>query len=231
MWPFTPKTTYVANTTPTIKAADLNDIQAEINSMELSLFSKDFRLEDDFLYNSGLWTSFGTTAVTFGISGTANNFGEAKFNSANNTALGITNIAPITCDFRLEALTRRGGTQANTFDVFGFIELPGVVTSTTKDTGFGVNAAGNWQYIDNGVTTTAAGPVPAGIAPQKLVLERKNATLYWYIDDVLVHSVATYSIPSVGANPKTLSIFTKTTVGTHDVRYDYVKYLVKRSTL
>src|SRR5258708_3639186 len=59
-WPFTPLTTYISDSTPAIKAFDLNNFQFQTNVLSEVLYGSAFKVEDDFTgdtLNQGIWVA------------------------------------------------------------------------------------------------------------------------------------------------------------------------------
>src|SRR5689334_15163120 len=108
-WPFSPKTTYVANSVPAIKAADLNDVQAGINVLNLAVNREHFLIADDFhgeTLPDELW-KFQSADIAISDDSANGAFGAVELDTTNNTYFRSYAALPIgTSDFRFYARLR-----------------------------------------------------------------------------------------------------------------------------
>lgn len=181
--PISRNTTYVADSTPAIQAADLNDMQDLLLDLTRAISGPDFHMEDEFdraAVTSVWWdtitgaptistdyAAYGVYAATL-AAGVGNNY---------NVQHGAGSLPFRTNDLHFSArarITARSGTgYAILYPCGGELE-------------FVANSSGNWVAQVSGVQTDTG--VAYSSTYQRFDIIRKSGIAYFFIDGTLVHS-------------------------------------------
>lgn len=187
-WPFSPLTTYVANSTPAIKAVDLNDIQSALVNVHNGLVGG-IMLYDEFAGNAIDVTNDWIPTVsgsgsgqgiiddnTFGASGClqqvlGSSGGEARI----STRLLNFGTNDFKCCIRVRNVT------SNAY-------FMGVQSSTSGHGMFWQNTGFEWFAVTNGSAWDTG--IAASASYMKFVIVRLSGVIYFFINGSLVYSEA-----------------------------------------
>jgi hypothetical protein len=187
-WPFTPLTTYVANSVPAIKASDLNDLQAQDNNAALALWHKDFSIAEDFTgtaISDSLWDlQVADIAIVDDSANGAS--GAVELNTTNNTYFRTTALGSIgTADFRYYARLR-WVTKTTALAIVGLWNPTGPVYRAAFTAG---SAQTNWQ-ASCGATSVDTGVAAVNATYKDFYIQRDAGEVTFYIDDALVATIS-----------------------------------------
>jgi hypothetical protein len=188
-------TTYVAGSTPSPKAADLNALQ----DGDVDVFWRRTLVSDDFTgdsLNRGNWKNIatgGSGSATFVDDAANGGNGVYKFDvsaaAANTISLqpnGNWNLGNGTGDFLVRFRARTTSVVANTTFFVGFVTTLGFEVLGSSSTTL-------WRaYIaaDGGIVTLTT-PVSVSSSYKLFEIERVSGVTYFYVDNVEVHRTST----------------------------------------
>lgn len=195
LWPFAPLTSYVAGTTPAIKASDLNSLQAAINAIYDHTVGNSLLISDDFVgsaVSTQLWTTNGAGTVGVTDDSGSGAMGAISLNgTAQSAGLSTTHALAIGAADFIASTRLRYSTKANSVFSFG-LDSNGAGGTNTDSLIFFADSIGhapNWDTsVANGALTDTG--VSTSAIYQWLMITRDAGVVTFWINGTAVRTVA-----------------------------------------